>query len=120
MIDTKNCQFTVTKNGTTYEMTKGDASGNYFLVNKISVGLALFNIKNGELRINNFIIKDELRGMGFGRIFYELLKEYAKTQFDCKKVIAKELTGEGNGFFGHMGLNNTDGKKYPDMRWGSI
>lgn len=120
MIDTKNCHFIITKNNTVYEMTKGDANGNYFLVNKITVGLTIFNIKNDELRINIFEIKDDCRGKGYGRIFYELLTEYAKTYFGCTKVIANQLTGLGNGFFDHMGLNNTDGKKYPDMRWGNI
>jgi N-acetylglutamate synthase-like GNAT family acetyltransferase len=119
-IDTKTCHFSQTKNGKNYEMTKGDFNGNYFLINKKPVGLCLFNIKNTRLTIINFIINPTEQKKGYARIFYEMLIDYAKNNYGCTEVYAIELTEDGNGFFNHMGLKKTDGKKYPDLRWGTI
>jgi len=118
VIDTRNCCFEATINGTLYEMGIGGIHGNYFFIDKVIAGVTIFNIKNDILSIVQFNIIDE--GKGYGRIFYELLRDYAKNTYGCKKAYAKSLTGKGNGFFEHMGLTNDDGKKCPEMRWGNI
>jgi hypothetical protein len=117
-IDTKRCHFEEIKNGIKYTMTVSGSSGNYFCIDDKSVGLVIFDIKNLELRICQFQINPKHKG--YGRIFYELLRDYAKNTYKCNKVIASSLTEEGNGFFEHMGLTHADKQKDPDVRWGDI